>query len=59
MDALLTVEPQILPIEALPLHGLAALEALERRAHEVDGGGEIVGARRGDDCGAGVEEFGW
>lgn len=58
MDALFAVEAQVLTTATLVLHRFAAVGALEGRADEIDGRGETVGARRGDDGGAGVEEFG-
>lgn len=58
MDALLPVETQPLAALALLAQRPPPLVAAERRTHQVDGRGQIVRARRGDDCAAGVEELG-
>ena len=62
MDTLLPIEPQLLPAATLLLQRgwrrPIALVGFVRRADQVDGGGEVRGARGGGDGGAGEEEFG-
>lgn len=57
MDQLLAVEAQPAAVLALVGEGAAAVVAAERGADEVDGRGQAVGARGGDDGAAGVEEL--
>jgi len=58
VDDLLAIEPQPLPVRALLHQHLLGLRARVRRADEIDGAGQVCGARGRRDGGARVQELG-